>query len=61
MQRIVLKVGSAVLTQDGELAFDRLSNLIEFICQLKNNGDEVILVSSGAVAAGFTLIQLDKQ
>ena len=60
MRRIVLKVGSAVLTQDGQLALDRLSSLVEFIVELKQYGDEVILVSSGAVAAGYTLIQLDK-
>ncbi len=60
MRRLVLKVGSAVLTQDGELALKRLANLVEFIAKLKANGDEVILVSSGAVAAGYTLIQLDK-
>ena len=60
MRRLVLKVGSAVLTQDGELALERLTNLVNLIAQLKSQGDEIILVSSGAVAAGFTLIQLDK-
>jgi len=60
MRRVVLKVGSAVLTQDGELALDRLASLVEFIVELKNNDNEVILVSSGAVAAGYTVIQLDK-
>ena len=60
MQRIVIKVGSAVLTQDGNLALDRLNNLVILITQLKENNYEVILVSSGAVAAGFTLLQLDK-
>ena len=60
MRRLVLKVGSAVLTQNGALALDRLSSLVEFISQLHKNGDEVILVSSGAVAAGYTLIQLDR-
>ncbi len=60
MRRLVLKVGSAVITQDGELALDRLANLVALISNLKDNGNEVILVSSGAVAAGYTLIQLDK-
>lgn len=60
MRRIVLKVGSAVLTQDGELALARLRSLVEFIVELKKEY-EVILVSSGAVAAGYTLIQLDKK
>ncbi len=60
MRRIVLKVGSAVLTQDGKLALDRLLNLVDLIITLKANKNEVILVSSGAVAAGYTLIKLNK-
>jgi glutamate 5-kinase len=61
MKRVVIKVGSAVLTQDGTLALDRLYNLVKFISELKNQKKyEVILVSSGAVAAGYTLCQLDK-
>jgi glutamate 5-kinase len=59
MQRIVLKVGSAVLTENSTLAMERLVNLVEFIAELKASY-EVILVSSGAVAAGYTSIQLDK-
>jgi glutamate 5-kinase len=60
MQRVVLKVGSAVLTQNGKIAHRRLDNLVEFIAQLKQKY-EVILVSSGAVAAGYTALQLDKR
>jgi len=60
MRRIVLKVGSAVLTQDGALALDRLRNLVNLISLLKEKY-EVILVSSGAVAAGYSLLQLDKK
>ena len=60
MRRIVLKVGSAVLSQDGEVAHNRLGNLVEFIALLKNKY-EVILVSSGAVAAGYSLLHLDKK
>jgi glutamate 5-kinase len=60
MERIVLKVGSAVLTENNKLALDRLGNLVDFIHQLKEKNLEVILVSSGAVAAGYTLLPLDK-
>jgi len=60
MRRIVLKVGSAVLTQDGNIAHRRLDNLVEFIVKLQQKY-EVILVSSGAVAAGYTLLNLDKK
>ena len=60
MQRIVLKVGSAVLTQNGSLALERLENLVQFISELKTKY-EVILVTSGAVAAGYTALKLDKK
>jgi glutamate 5-kinase len=60
MQRIVLKVGSAVLTQDGKIAHRRLDNLVELMSRLQEKY-EVILVSSGAVAAGYTQVQLDKK
>lgn len=59
MRRIVLKVGSAVLTQDGNLALERLQNLVDLISLLQEKYD-VILVSSGAVAAGYSLINLNK-
>ena len=58
-KRVVVKVGSAVLTQKSKLALQGLSNLVEFLSQLKKQY-EVILVSSGAVAAGYTLCKLDK-
>ena len=60
MNRIVLKVGSAVLTEQNRLAKDRMANLVEFIAELKKRY-EVILVSSGAVAAGYTELKLDKK
>jgi len=60
MRRIVLKVGSAVLTQDGKMAHRRLDNLVELISVLQKKF-EVILISSGAVAAGYTQLKLDKR
>ena len=60
MQRVVIKVGSHVLTENGEIAKNRLEALVEFIAKLHQSGKEIILVSSGAVAAGFTQIKLDR-
>jgi glutamate 5-kinase len=60
MKRVVLKVGSAVLTQNGNLAIDRLKNLVAFLSEAHKEY-EIILVSSGAVAAGFTLLKLDRK
>lgn len=59
-RRIVIKVGSHVLTQDGALAKKRLKALVEFLVKLHKMQKEIILVSSGAVAAGFTKLHLDK-
>jgi len=59
MQRLVIKVGSAVLTENGKIAHKRLDNLVALIIKLREEY-EVILVSSGAVAAGYTILQLDK-
>ncbi len=53
MHRIVVKVGSNVLTTDkGKLDITRLSALVDQIAWMREKGYEVILVSSGAVACG---------
>jgi len=57
--RIVVKVGSAVLTENGEVALGRMQSLVALLAQLKKK-DEVVLVSSGAVSAGYTKLQLDR-
>lgn len=60
-KRVVIKVGTAVLTQDFALATNRMKNLVELIAKLKKEKDiQVILVSSGAVGSGYTTIKLDK-
>ena len=60
MKRIVIKVGSHVLTENGSIAKIRMLALVQLIVELKVNSYEVILVSSGAVAAGFTQLPLDR-
>ena len=51
--RIVIKVGSNVLTRaDGELDVTRMSALVDQIALLHDAGVEIILISSGAVASG---------
>ena len=56
--RIVVKVGSNVLTRsDGTLDITRVSALVDQIIVLRKMNVEVILVSSGAVAAGKTTVK----
>ncbi len=59
LKRVVVKVGSHVLSENNRIAKDRLKNLVKFVSEL-NDKFEVILVSSGAVAAGYSKIKLDK-
>jgi len=53
-KRWVVKVGSALLTNDGRgLDGAVISSLVGQLAQLRQQGCEVVLVSSGAVAAGI--------
>jgi glutamate 5-kinase len=60
MKRLVIKVGTAVLTENNEIAKERMLNLVSFVAELRKTYD-VILVSSGAVAAGYSALKLDKR
>lgn len=54
MKRIVVKIGSSSLTNaKGELDYAQIDDHVAAIATLKQAGYEVLLVSSGAVAAGF--------
>ncbi len=56
-KRIVVKIGSSSLTDlNGKLSIGKLRGHVEALARLKKQGHEVILVSSGAVAAGFKSI-----
>jgi delta-1-pyrroline-5-carboxylate synthetase len=53
VKRIVVKVGTAVVTgKGGRLALGRLGAICEQLAELNSDGFEVILVSSGAVGLG---------
>lgn len=51
-KRIVIKVGSAILTGKEGLNREVIGNLVQDIVDLHDSGREIILVTSGAVAAG---------
>ncbi len=53
-RRLVVKVGSALVTNNGAgLAIDHLAEWARQIAKLRETGHEVLLVSSGAIAAGM--------
>src|SRR5471030_1166804 len=60
--RIIIKIGSNVFTQkDGLPDLKRISHLVKQIAAIKKQGKEVILVSSGAVASGRSLINVSEK
>lgn len=60
-KRIVIKVGSNVLTrEDKKLDITRMSSLVDQIAVLRQNDIEVLLISSGAVASGRSEVQIGK-
>lgn len=62
VKRVVIKVGSSTLTHaNGLLNLGRIDNLARQISDLHNRGIEVILVSSGAIAAGVGRLGLKEK
>lgn len=59
-KRIVIKVGSSSLQhkETGGLDYTKLEVLVREICNLRNQGKDVVLVSSGAIAVGRRAIRL---
>ena len=58
-QRIVVKVGSSSLTTaGGGLDLDRLDALVDSLAAVRARGADVVLVSSGAIAAGLAPLGL---
>ena len=52
VKRVVVKIGSGVISSDAGLDEPRLAAIAEDVCGLLGRGLEVVVVSSGAVAAG---------
>lgn len=59
MKRVVVKVGTHMLSEQNHMSKERMLNLVEFLVDLMKE-HEVILVSSAAIAAGYTKMKLDK-
>ena len=61
-KRIVFKFGTNALTKEnGEIALSRIYSFIESISELKKQGKEIIIVTSGAVSMGMKKLGLDSK
>ncbi|MCL5022499.1 MAG: glutamate 5-kinase [Nitrospirae bacterium] len=62
MKRLVIKIGSNILTcKDNGLDLERIQSISEDIAAVKHAGHEVVVVSSGAVAAGMQKLDLKEK
>jgi len=61
-KRIVIKIGSSSLQhkETGDLDYTKMEVLVRELCNLRNQGKDVILVTSGAIAVGKKAIGLSK-
>ena len=62
-RRIVIKIGSSSLTlrESGHLDLRKMEKLVRVICQLRGEGKDVVLVSSGAIAVGRQALGVKKK
>lgn len=62
-KRVVVKIGSSSLThaETGGLNFTKLEKLVRELCDIRNQGLDVCLVSSGAIAVGRKTIGLKER
>jgi len=59
-KRVVIKIGSSSLTHEktGSINFAKMERLVRVLCDIRNRGMDVCLVSSGAIAVGKDAISL---
>ena len=59
-QRIVVKIGSSSLMhpETGRLDLNRMEVLVRELCNIRNSGKEVVLVTSGAIGVGKSAVHV---
>lgn len=60
-KRLVIKIGSGIITKGHSPDFSFFKNLASQVLTLRKKGVEVVLVSSGAIACGMTDLKLQKR
>ncbi len=60
-RRVVVKIGSSSLTKGGGIDPERVVELVDTLADVRKRGVEVVLVSSGAIAAGLTPLRLTRR
>lgn len=61
ISKIVIKVGSSSLSNENGIDEDKIKNIVEQVSTLKKVGKDVVIVSSGAIAAGMAELGYKKK
>jgi len=61
VSRIVIKVGSSSLSDENGIDEEKIRNIVEQVSTLKNLDKEIVIVSSGAIAAGMAELGYKKK
>jgi glutamate 5-kinase len=61
IRRIVVKVGTSVISSSHGLSTEAVKGLVKQILALRATGKEIVLVSSGAIAAGMSVLGFTKR
>ena len=61
-KRIVVKIGSSSLqhSETGDMDYIKIERLVRELCDIRNQGKDVILVTSGAIAAGKKAVRISE-
>ncbi len=60
-KKIVIKIGSSIITENDVISGARISGLVSDIVSLKKSGYSVVLVSSGAISAGAGALKVGRE
>lgn len=62
-KKIVVKIGSSSITHEitGNINYKKLEKLVRILCDIKNQGKDVVLVSSGAIAVGRQAVGITRK
>lgn len=62
-KKIVVKIGSSSITHEstGNINYKKLERLVRILCDIKNQGKDIVLVSSGAIAVGRQAVGLSEK
>ncbi len=52
VKRVVVKIGTSSLTEEGEISHGKISRFVKQVCDVLDMGYQVVVVSSGAITAG---------